>query len=170
MTLTSIEAIIAALNRQEVRYLVVGGLAVAAHGHGRLTIDLDLVIELKQHNVEKTILALETLGYIPAVPVRALDFADPTKRQEWMTQKNMVVFSLRSEQHSVTPVDIFVSEPFDFNTEYGRALVTELGRGEKVRFVCLETLIQMKEAAGRGKDQEDVKQLKLLLLENADEL
>ena len=39
MTLTSLEQIVAALNSAGVRYLVVGGLAVAAHGYGRLTID-----------------------------------------------------------------------------------------------------------------------------------
>lgn len=163
MTLTSIESIIAALNRHHVRYLIVGGLAVAAHGYGRSTIDLDLVISMEEANVLNAICALETLGYSPVVPVRAAEFADPGKRQEWITQKNMVVFSMRSEQHPATPVDIFVAEPFDFEDEYHRALITEISPGEKVWFVGMETLIQMKEIAGRPKDQEDVRQLKVLL-------
>ena len=163
MTLTSLESIVSALNRHNVRYLIVGGLAVAAHGYGRLTIDVDLVVQLIPENVQSTISALEMLGYKPLVPVRALDFAVPEKRQEWVEQKNMVVFSLRSDMHPYTPVDIFASEPFDFDTEYNRALVGEISPGEEARFVCLETLIQMKEAAGRPKDSEDVRQLRLIL-------
>ena len=48
----SVEAIIAALNAANVRYLVVGGLAVVAHGHVRFTADLDLVLELQEDNVK----------------------------------------------------------------------------------------------------------------------
>ena len=35
------EPIFEALNRQNVRYVVVGGVAVVLHGHARLTADLD---------------------------------------------------------------------------------------------------------------------------------
>ena len=41
----SIETIAAALDRARVRYLVVGGIAVVAHGHVRFTAGLDLVFE-----------------------------------------------------------------------------------------------------------------------------
>lgn len=40
------ETVFAALNRYEVRYVVVGGLAVVLHGHPRLTGDLDLAVDL----------------------------------------------------------------------------------------------------------------------------
>jgi len=46
MKLGSLEAIIRALDVAGARYLVVDGLAVAAHGYGRLTFDLDLVLEM----------------------------------------------------------------------------------------------------------------------------
>ena len=46
MKLSSIESIARALNNAEVSFLVVGGLAVVAHGYGRQTQDLDLVIRL----------------------------------------------------------------------------------------------------------------------------
>jgi hypothetical protein len=163
MMLSSFESVVLALNKCDVRYLIVGGLAVAAHGYGRLTIDMDLVVRLTSKNVRQTVGALETLGYKPVAPVNALDFADPMKRQEWIENKGMLVFSLRSELHPHTPVDLFVFEPFDFDLEYDRAMVGEISPGVVTRFVCLETLIRMKEAAGRPKDQEDVRQLRLLL-------
>ncbi len=45
------EAIFKALNDANARYLVVGGLAVIAHGHVRATVDVDIVLHLEQGNV-----------------------------------------------------------------------------------------------------------------------
>ena len=41
----SVEAIVEGLNRAQVRYLIVGGLAVVAHGFVRFTADIDLVLD-----------------------------------------------------------------------------------------------------------------------------
>jgi predicted nucleotidyltransferase len=162
MKLASLESIARTLNEAQVRYLIVGGLAVAAHGYGRATFDVDLVIQLEFDNVMRTMDALESVGYRPVNPVRSRDFADAAVRETWIRDKQMVVFQLRSDRHRETSIDIFVSEPFDFNVEYERALIGELVSQVPVRFVCLETLLQMKETAGRAKDQEDIRQLRLL--------
>ena len=50
MRLQDIEAIVRALNGAEALYLIVGGLAVVAHGYPRLTVDLDIVLNLKHEN------------------------------------------------------------------------------------------------------------------------
>lgn len=63
---------------------------------------------------------------------------------------------------------MFVTEPFDFNREFEAALVGEIMPGVQARFVRQETLICMKESAGREKDREDVRQLRALL-EHPDE-
>lgn len=112
--------------------------------------------------------ALESLGYQPVAPVSVQDFADPDIRQTWIREKNMVVFGLQSNQHRDTPVDVFVSEPFDFDREYDLALVGELVPGVQARFVSLETLISMKESTMRERDREDVRQLRLLMEEPDD--
>ncbi|MDZ7683865.1 MAG: hypothetical protein U5O39_01355 [Gammaproteobacteria bacterium] len=162
MKVASLEAILNVLNENDVRYLIVGGLAVAAHGYGRLTFDLDLVLQLQRDNVARAIKALESLGYKSLVPVPANAFADEVNRQAWIREKNMVVFQLHSDSHRDTPIDLFVSEPFDFDEEYAQAATGELLPGLVARFVRLDTLIRMKEAAGREKDLEDVRQLRLL--------
>ena len=53
-------------------------------------------------------------------------------------------------------VDVFIEEPFDFDTEYTAAFEAELAPGVVVRILRLESLIRMKKAAGRSKDIEDV--------------
>ena len=163
MKLASFEAIVRVLNDANTHYLVVGGLAVAAHGYGRATFDVDIVLQLQPENVHNALQALGSLGYKPFVPVKAIDFADPAIRKSWIEEKNMIVFQLYSEQHPETRIDIFVAEPFDFDTEYTNALIEEFIPGYSIRFVRIETLLQMKELAGREKDMEDIRQLKILM-------
>jgi len=168
MKLATLEAITRALAGANVRYLIVGGLAVAARGYGRVTFDVDLVVQLQPDNVRRALAALESLAYRPLVPVPSRDFADPTIRGNWIQDKGMVVFQLHSDWHPETRLDLFVAEPFDFDDEYDQALVGEILPGLQVRFVRLDTLIRMKEATGREKDREDVRQLRLLQ-ENPDD-
>ncbi len=163
MKLASLETIASALSDANVRYLIVGGLAVAAHGYGRATFDVDLVVQLHPDNTRRAMAALESLGYKPLVPVSAREFADPQTRETWIRDKRMIVFQLHSEQHRDTRIDLFVTEPFNFDYEYDHALVGTLVPGLPLRFVRIETLIRMKETAGREKDKEDVRQLKKLL-------
>jgi hypothetical protein len=161
--LVSLEAIVGALKRHDARYLIAGGLAVVAHGYGRLTIDVDLVVQLETANVLRALEALGSLGYRPVAPVAVEQFADPAIRGAWIREKNMVVFGLHSSQHPDTPIDIFATEPFDFEQEFEHAMVGELAPGLEARFVSLETLIRMKSATGRGRDQDDIQHLRWIL-------
>jgi hypothetical protein len=168
MKVTSFEAIVRSFDEAGVRYLVAGGLAVNAHGYMRLTKDVDLVLDLHPPNVERALRALEGLGYRPTVPVAAAQFADPEQRRRWIHEKEMKVFQLWSDDHRDTPIDLFVEEPFPFDEEYSRALVKPLYGAVKVRFVSIETLIQMKEAAGRAQDRIDIEHLRKTLEENCE--
>lgn len=51
------------LNGHSVRYLIVGGYAVAFHGYPRYTKDLDVWIALSPENADKIIKALEEFGF-----------------------------------------------------------------------------------------------------------
>jgi hypothetical protein len=159
MNLADTEAIVRALDGAGVRFIVVGGLAVALHGYSRATYDLDLVVRLEPRNIEAAFGALARLGYRPLVPVTAGQFADATVRQRWIDEKGMQVLNFHSDQHRETNVDVFVTEPFDFEKEYARACLQELVPGSPLRVAALETMIAMKRAAGRGKDLADVDEL-----------
>ncbi|HEY6241136.1 MAG TPA: hypothetical protein VIW78_09880 [Burkholderiales bacterium] len=62
-------------------------------------------------------------------------------------------------------VDVFVTEPFDFDREYEAALRGELVPGLTVRFVSIPTLIAMKRLANRPRDLDDIEHLKLIMEE-----
>lgn len=161
MKVSSFEALAEALHAANVRYLVAGGLAVAAHGYLRFTKDVDLVVHLGRDNARRAVDVLAGLGYRPHVPVRAEDLSDPRERNRWIEGKGLVVLSFFSDLHRETPVDVFVAEPFDFDEEYEAALVKELRPGLPVRFVRRATLIEMKRRAGRQQDLADIEQLEL---------
>ena len=63
MEVRSVEAIVRALNDAQVQYLVVGGLAVNAHGYERGTQDVDLVIGLEPDNIIRGLKALMAVDY-----------------------------------------------------------------------------------------------------------
>jgi hypothetical protein len=159
MRLASFTAIATVLQEAGVRYLIAGGMAVNAHGYARFTKDVDVVVQLAPTNILKAFAALATLGYRPALPVRAEQFADAGTRAAWIRDKGMQVLQLWSDEHPETPIDVFVIEPFDFDAEYSRALVKELYGTVAVRFVSLHTLIAMKTAVGRPQDLLDLEHL-----------
>lgn len=151
-----------ALNSARVPFLVVGGLAVVAHGYGRQTEDLDLVVRLEPAAIHNAFEALASLGYHPRVPVTAEGFADARQRERWITEKGMRVLNFFSDKHRETPVDVFVTEPFDFQEEFEAALIEDVAPGAKVRILRLETLIRLKQDAGRPQDLADIAELRLL--------
>lgn len=167
MKLTSVEAIVRALNEANVRYLVAGGLAVNAHGYLRFTNDADVVIQLIPDNIRRAFAALATLGYKPLAPVTVEQFADRAVRESWIREKNMQVLQLWSDSHRETSIDLFVHEPFSFDEEYANALIKPLYGTIEVRFVSIPTLIKMKEAAGREQDRIDIEHLRMRLEDDA---
>ena len=162
MRLTSFEAIVRALNAAGVPFLVVGGLAVNAHGYGRQTADVDLVIHLEPTVIGNAFRALAGLGYQPRVPVTVADFSDSARRARLTAEKGMTVLAFHSEAHRETPVDVFVAEPFDFAAEHARALIEDVAPGAPVRIVQLDTLLRLKREAGRPQDLADIAELGLL--------
>ncbi|HPQ41045.1 MAG TPA: hypothetical protein PLV45_11795 [bacterium] len=163
MKLESVMTVCDSLNSAGVRYLLVGGIAVIAHGYTRLTMDIDMVISLEETNIRAALAVFRRLGYRPRLPVNPDDFADIDIRNVWIHEKNMRVFSLIHTDDSFPMMDLFVEEPFDFNTEYDQADAFELSGNIQVPVVRLETLIRMKELAGRDKDRMDVENLRYLL-------
>jgi hypothetical protein len=161
------DLIFAELEHAAVRYLVVGGVAVVLHGHARFTADLDLVIALDPANVRAAMAALGRLEYRPRAPVSAEQFADPVVREQWIREKGLTVFSLWSPSHPATEIDIFVEEPFPFDEGFSRAARADLGEIH-VTVASVDDLIRLKRAAGRPKDEEDIRALEALMREKVD--
>ncbi len=162
----SVEAIVTALREHRVRYLIVGGLAVVAHGVVRFTADLDIVLDMAKENLERAIDALESLHYRPRAPVPFRNFANVTQREAWIRERGLTVFSVYSADHAATEVDLFVRAPFDFDAAYERAMLRAVAPGVEANFVSLDDLVDLKRQAGRPQDLEDIRRLRELTEES----
>lgn len=123
MKAASFHAIAHALDAANVRFIVVGGLAVIAYGYLRVTRDADIVIELMPENIGAAFEALHDIGYRPSVPITAAQFSDPQLRRQWHEEKHMQVLQFWSD----TKLDVFLEHPFDFATEWQSAKTATTG-------------------------------------------
>lgn len=59
-----------ALNKEAVKYMVAGGMAVNLYGIERATADIDIVLKLDNENLSKFVHVAKKLGLKPKVPVK----------------------------------------------------------------------------------------------------
>lgn len=126
-----------------VDYVVIGGLAVQAHGHTRTTQDLDLVPAGDEENLRRLSTALGRLNArTTTAPGEAF---------------NLPTTGVAVLDTDVGGVDVHFSPPGApaYEDLRRRALVIDL-RGLRVAIAGLDDLIAMKRAAGRPIDRGDV--------------
>lgn len=133
------------LNSKSVKYLLIGGYAVIAHGHPRLTNDLDVVVANDELNIERVLETLVEFGF-PSVIESPHPFSEP---------KSVV-------RMGVEPVKIEILnylEGVRFEEAYERR---ETRPAEDIKFdlISLNDLLLNKTAVGRDKDVLDVKELR----------
>lgn len=162
MRRASLEKIVRALNDAPARYLVVGGLAVVIHGYMRFTADVDLVLEPDPEARRRALRALAGLGYAPRVPVPIASFADAELIQRWAEEKGMLAFGLYSEAHHETNVGLMLGMPFDFESAYAGARRAEILPDLVMTVLGRRELLEMKRAAGRHKDLDDIEALEII--------
>ncbi len=148
--------------------MVAGGIAVNLYGIERATADIDIIVDFEEGNLLKFVGTAQKMGLKPKVPVKLDDFIDAEKRQSWIADKGMMVFSLFDPENPFFLLDVFVEMPFNFNEAYKQR--------EKMRFedteipvVPMKELIAMKKKAGRPQDIADIFYLKKILKEWKDE-
>ncbi|MBI3601923.1 MAG: nucleotidyltransferase [Candidatus Omnitrophica bacterium] len=147
-----------ALNKAKVKYVVAGGVAVILYGYLRNTADLDLIVLLEKKNLEKFYKALQTIGYLPKVPVTVDQFSDTRQREQWKKEKGMIVFSFVDRQPPFQMVDMFVNEPIAFKELYKRKKDVRV-KGVKIPLININHLLKLKKIAARDKDLNDIVQL-----------
>lgn len=135
---------IACFVAHDVRFLIVGGYAVAAHGHPRYTKDLDVWVRVDQDNARRIIDALGDFGF-GGLGLAVEDFLDDD-----------VVVQLGREPQRIDLLT-FVSG-VEFDEAYENRLAVEMG-GVEVPVIGRTELRRNKLATGRLRDLADVEDL-----------
>jgi hypothetical protein len=157
----SYDEVYRALHQAAVRYVVVGGTAVVLQGYARLTVDLDLVVDLSPDQALAAVRALVGTGLRSRLPVEPEAFADPATRRHWVENRNLQVFSFHDPDDPRREVDVFATEPMPFGELHDAATVVPIA-GVPVRVASRRHLIDLKRRAGRPRDLDDVAALEAL--------
>lgn len=139
------------LDDEKVEYLIVGGYAVAAHGHPRFTRDLDIWVNPTIQNGKRIVAALDKFGF-QTLGLKTTDFIEPDTAIQLGYPPARVVF--------VTDMDGLV-----FKEAYPLR-VRKMEQNVPVYYVDLPSLITSKRLTGRPQDLEDAEFLSHMLEED----
>jgi hypothetical protein len=148
-----LRALVAALHERSVEYVVVGGVAVTAHGYVRSTQDLDIVPDPEPVNLRRLADALVGLeAVLPLAGGRRFELARDLRlleRRQSMT--------LETREGGLDVVQRAPGVP-SFATLAEDAVDAEV-LGVPVRICSLPRLREMKVAGGRAQDLADLENL-----------
>jgi len=132
------------LNEKKVKYMIVGGYALAFHGAPRFTGDIDIYIKPDSENAQKVVDALDDFGF-GSTGLKIEDFENPDK----------VV------QLGVPPVRVdFITSISGVSWEDAFIGCVEGKYGEvPVKYIGLNEFIINKRTTGRKKDLSDLEAL-----------
>jgi predicted nucleotidyltransferase len=146
--------ILRALVEKGVDFVVVGGVAVQAHGYLRATADLDVVPRSSLLNLSRL---AEALAELDAETWRAsfpVDVTDP----QLLKAAPLIPLTTRDGRLDLLDLDHTAGAPASYDELRERALVVELD-GLEIAIAGLDDLIRMKRAAGRPQDLTDIASL-----------
>lgn len=136
------EDLLRLLKEHRVDFIIIGASAFPVYGYVRATLDIDIFINLKKTNAERTYSALKEFGY---------DLSD-VSISDLLTKKLLIrQYDVEVDIHpfvkGVTFEKVWKNK---VEAMYGKTLVF---------FASLDDLIDMKRAAGRPQDVQDLKYL-----------
>jgi predicted nucleotidyltransferase len=132
------------LNARGVKYLLIGGYAVAYHGYPRATADMDLWIAIHPDNADNLVASLKEFG-----------FNLPALSRDLFLREDQII------RRGVPPIRIEIATSISgvsFEECYG-ARITDVLDEVEVPIISLHHLKANKKAAGRHKDLDDLENL-----------
>ncbi len=132
------------LNSHGVEYLIVGGHAVAFHGHPRYTGDIDFFVRMTPSNVQRLLAVLDDFGF-GSLSITERDLLEPQR-----------IIQLG---HPPNRIDLLTSiSGVDFDSAWETRIESTMD-DQPVIMIGWNELLRNKRAAGRQKDLADVEKL-----------
>lgn len=158
--MTNFKQLVELLVEGGVEFIVVGGIAAAAHGAGRTTLDLDVVYSRSPENIARLVTALRGIDpYLRGAP--------PGLPFQWdeRTITNGLNFTLTTRLGDIDLLGEITAGGGFLELREKSEAVEIFGK----RCLCIELgeLIRVKRAAGRPKDLQAIAELEALLEEKS---
>lgn len=132
------------LNENDVKYLIVGGYAVALHGYPRYTKDIDIWLLVSHENAARIMMALRQFGF-GSVGLAEEDFLKPDEFVQLGYPPNRIDL-------------VMACDGLEFADVFSSRIEVEID-GIYMNFIDLENLKKNKMAAGRPQDLADLDNL-----------
>lgn len=144
---TDLNEFVALLISRKVEFIIVGGHAVAFHGHPRYTGDIDLFVRPTPANAARVMDVLHVFGF-GGMAVSLEDLSKPGRTIQLGRPPNRIDL-------------LTMISGVSFDQAWESRIQGDLG-GQSVDYIGLDALIRNKNASGRDKDLLDIKQLEKL--------
>lgn len=142
---TPYEKLLESLARAEVKFIVVGGIAVALNGFVRTTDDVDILIERSPQNIQRLLAALDSFGEGHARELSLEDFDESEGAIRVIEDFPLDIFTVMRGQSYPDLV------PYLRQTKINDA---------QIDFLNADGLIRLKADSAREKDQIDIAALR----------
>lgn len=144
---STLDLLVALLERMLIKYAVMGGLAVRAYAIPRATEDIDLTLEIAREQLPELYDALEEQNYSVPEPYRS-GWVDQVKRMHMIKLRRYV------GHHSID-VDLFLAESAYQEEVLARRQMADV-EGRRLWIASPEDLVLLKLVSGRPRDWIDV--------------
>lgn len=150
----------------KVEFIVCGGVALVLHGIERMTMDIDIALDMDEGNLKKFLKAIDILGLVPRVPVPAESIIDSEARRIMVYEKNAIVFSFIDINQPFRQVDVFLAEQLSYDSLKDDIETIKVDDFD-VKLVSSKGLLKMKKMINplRDKDVFDISALEKLIAE-----
>lgn len=134
------------------------------HGVERVTLDLDLAVQMTPANLRRFLRVMARQGLTPRAPVPPEMLLDDRARAELVREKHALVFTFHDLADPLWQVDVFLTPELSYE-ELSRDAVTVDLRGQTVWIVSIPKLIALKQRVQplREKDKLDIAVLRRIL-------
>ena len=153
--MTDFPGLLRALQREKVRFIVIGGAASTAHGSARLTLDLDVVYSRTPENLRRLATAIAPLAPALRGAPEGLPFVWDER-----TIRSGLNFTLSTSLGAINLLGEVAGGGRYENLEKDTETIHVFG--VDCLFVNLDALIRLKRAAGRRKDLEAIAELEAI--------
>lgn len=156
--------IITSLSENEVEFIICGGMAAVFHGVERMTMDVDISLNMESQNIKKFLPVVKNLGLIPRVPVPPESLLDKKQVESFVREKNALVFTFVDPDRPYRQIDVFLTRDKSYDLLKKHTVNANIGN-QKVKIISAAKLLQMKLAVDppRDKDTLDIAALKKIV-------
>ncbi len=154
------EDIFREFQRQRVKYVLVGGIAVNLLGSFRNTGSMDILVEMSDENLAKIVKILKKKGYKVKQPVDPIGIANKKTREDWIKNKHMKAFNFYKHDE-LKEVDIIIESPISYEKAKKNAVKIKSGN-ITLPVISIDDIIRMKRKSNRGIDEADIEELKMI--------